>query len=315
MTVTKRPHFVPQTYLRAWAGPDERVAYRRRDATAALLNGITNVAVKGGIYGKGQLGQAREDAFNELEKEWTGLRDELISQGDLLGERRRQLAVFMAHQVTRTLKHSNQVNFISDVAASTTDWPITQDAIRKYFRKLDGCKPDDAEVYAAWSFVTGAPEGTLTRDDALKISMDTAKMIAPRLEARDWTVRKFRKPALMTNDCPVHPWRRPTKNPRPGGVGIDTADEVRFPLSPGTLLVMTRPGEAASNASTRSINAEICKQCHQFVVASPKDKPALDKLALRKRPPRLRFSLGEGYTVGPNGADEYLGEVLHTYVD
>jgi hypothetical protein len=100
MTVTKRPHFVPQTYLRAWAGPDERVAYRRRDATAALLNGITNVAVKGGIYGKGQLGQAREDAFNELEKEWTGLRDELISQGDLLGERRRQLAVFMARFAT-----------------------------------------------------------------------------------------------------------------------------------------------------------------------------------------------------------------------
>ena len=47
----------------------------------------------------------------------------------------------------------------------------------------------------------------------------------------------------------------------------------------------------------------------------PKDKSALDNLALRKRPPRLRFSLGEGYTVEPNGADEYLGEVLHTYVD
>jgi hypothetical protein len=39
-------------------------------------------------------------------------------------------------------------------------------------------------------------------------------------------------------------------------------------------------------------------------------KPALDSLALRKRPSRLRFRLGEGYTVGPNGADQYLGEVL-----
>ena len=38
-------------------------------------------------------------------------------------------------------------------------------------------------------------------------------------------------------------------------------------------------------------------------------------LSLRKRPPRLRFSLGEGYTVGANGADEYLGEVLHACVD
>jgi hypothetical protein len=78
---------------------------------------------------------------------------------------------------------------------------------------------------------------------------------------------------------------------------------------------MTRPGEAASNASTRSINAEICQQCHQFVVASPNDKPTLDNLVLRKRPPRLRFSLGDGYTVGPNGVEEYLGETLRTYVD
>jgi cytochrome c553 len=315
-TVTKRPHFVPQTYLRAWAGPDGRVAYRRRDAPAAILNSTGNVAVKSGIYGKGQLGQAREDAFNELEKVWADLRDELITQGDLHGDRRSQLAVYMAHQLTRTLKHSNQVNFMSDVAASITEWPITEDAIGAYLRKLDGTKPEDAEIYAAWTFVTGAPAGTLTRDDTLKISMEIAvKEIAPRLEARDWTVRKFRQPALMTNDCPVHPWRRPAKNLHPGGVGIETADEVRFPLSRGALLVMTRPGEAATNASTRSVNAEICAQCHQFVVASPKDKPALDNVALRKRPPRLRFRLGEGYTVGLNGADEYLGEVLHTYVD
>lgn len=308
MAVTKRPHFVPQTYLRAWAGPDERVAYRRRDATAAVLNGTKNVAVKAGIYGKGQLGQAREDAFNQLEKVWTTLRDVLITQGNLYSDRRSQLAVFMAHQLTRTLKHSDQVNFHSDVAASTTEWPITREVVREYLGKLDGTKPDEAEVYAAWTFVTGAPEGTLTHDDALRISMDLAiKEIAPRLQARDWTVRKFRQPALMTNDCPVHPWRRPTKNPRPGGVGIETADEVRFPLSPGALLVMTRPGEAASNASVRRINAEICRQCHQFIVASPLDKQALDNITLRKRSPRLRFRL---YTVGPND-----DEIVHTYVD
>lgn len=316
MSVTKRPHFVPQAYLRAWADPDERVAYRRRDAAAAILNGTRNVAVKSGIYGKGQLGQAREDAFNELEKVWTSLRDELIAQGDLHGDRRSQLAVFMAHQLMRTLKHSNQVNFLSAVAASTTERPITQDAVRAYLRQLDGSKPDDAEVYAAWTFVNGAPTGTLTHDDALRMSMDIAiKEIAPRLQTRDWTVRKFRQPALMTNDCPVHPWRQPTENPRPGGVGIETADEVRFPLTPGALLVMTRPGQAASNASTRSINAEICRQCHHFVVASPQDKPALDSIELRKRPPRLRFRLADGYAVGPNGINQYLGEVLHTYVD
>jgi hypothetical protein len=133
--VTKRPHFVPQTSLRAWADQDERVAYRRRDADTARLPNITNVAVNSGIYGDGQLGQAREDEFNEFETKWVDLRDELIAQGDLFGDRRSDLAVYMAHQLTRTIKHSEQPNFLSDVAASITEWPPTQDAIREYLAR------------------------------------------------------------------------------------------------------------------------------------------------------------------------------------
>ncbi len=198
---------------------------------------------------------------------------------------------------------------------TTTDRPIPQDAVRQYLHDLDGAEPDEAEVYAAWTFAAAAP-GIPTPHEALNIAMDIAvKEIAPRLQARKWTVRKFRKPALMTNDCPVHVWRRPTKDTSVGGVGIDDADEVRFPLSPSALLVMTRGNQAPINASARSINAEICRQCHQFVVALPDAKSVLDKLALSKRPPRLRFRTGPGYTTGTDGTDEYVGEVLHMYVE
>ena len=62
---------------------DRRVAYRRRDTDAALLNNITNVAVTGGMYGKGQLGQAREQAFKQLEDEWADLRQELLYLEDV----------------------------------------------------------------------------------------------------------------------------------------------------------------------------------------------------------------------------------------
>jgi hypothetical protein len=150
---------------------------------------------------------------------------------------------------------------------------------------------------------------------ALSVSIDVAiSEIAPPLEARSWTVRKFGNPVLMTNGCPVHVWRRPAEGPQLGGIGIANADEVRFPLSPSALLVMTRENQAPSNAPKR-INAEICRQCHQFVVAGRQAKPRLDKLVLSKRPPRLRFRAGRGYTTGPDGADEYLGEVLHLYVE
>jgi hypothetical protein len=306
--VTGRPHYVPQTYLRAWtpsSGSDRQLAYRRRNSDTALLTSTRNVAVACGIYGTGELGQAREETFQRLETEWPDVRDDLIAQGDLQGDRRKLLSVFMAVQLTRTIKHTNTVMFMSDLAASTTEHPISGSAVREFLVALDGVDPDDAEVEAARQCMSGAPGGPpLTRDQALNISATIALDIAPRLEAKSWTVRRFRAPTLWTNDCPVHPWCRPDPAGRPGGIGVETADEVRFPLSPAALLVMTRPGTAASNASARQVNAEIAKQCQQFVAATQDAKAKLDSLAWSKPPPRLRFG-----TINGN-----LGEALHIYV-
>lgn len=307
--VTRRPHYVPQTYLRAWTPPnkaDRRIAYRRRNAEEALITSTRNVAVACGIYGTGELGQAREESFQQLETEWPGLRDDLIAHGDLQGDRRQLLSVFMAVQLTRTMKHTNTVMFMSDLFASTTERPISPSAVHDFLRALDGTDPDDAEVEAARQFVSGAPAGPpLTRDDALKMCATLALDYAPRLEAKSWTVRRFRSHALWTNDCPVHPWRRLHPDGPVGGIGIETADEVRFPLSPAALLVMTRPGTAASNASARQVNGEIAKQCQQFVVATQEATDALDRLEWSKPPPRLRFRTIDGN----------LGEAFHIYVE
>ena len=59
-TGTKRPHFVPVCYLRAWADAGDKVAARRRDATEAFTPNVINVAVDAGIYGRGDVAQARE---------------------------------------------------------------------------------------------------------------------------------------------------------------------------------------------------------------------------------------------------------------
>jgi hypothetical protein len=314
--VTKRPHFVPQTYLRAWADSDGRVAYRRRDGATAILNSTKNVAVVGGLYGDGQLSEAREQTFCELESEWVALRDELITQGDLHGERRSLLAVFMGVQLMRTLKHCNENNFIAEVAATTADRPIPEEAVRGYLRQLDDAEPDPDEVDAALTYVNFGPPGGIipTRDMVLSVSMHAAVSdIAPQLEDMNWTVRRFRNPILMTNDVPVHKWSQPTGNMIADArrQGLATADEVRFPLAPGALLVMTSPGKTVSNASARRVNAEIVRQCHQFVVAQPADKPALDKLSVAKRGPRLRFRNTDGYH---RITGEYLPELLHMYV-
>lgn len=316
--VTKRPHFVPKTYLRAWADSAGQVSYRRRDSERAIPNGIGNVAVAGGIYGVGDIGQARERLFNQVEDDWASLRFELTTRGDLYKDRRSALALFLALQLMRTEKHREQTNFAVDVAARTNERPVPKAVIRQHFQELDGgtILPDDEEVEAAWDFINGSP-GIPTADEAFGVAAEIAvTKVAPTLEAMNWTVHKYRRPVLWSSDCPVHYWRRPTDKPHYGGIGIGNADEVRFPLSPGALLVMTRqtrPSPALPNP--RAVNAEIGKQCHKFVFATKQSIAALEGFELSERSPRLRFRSGPGYRRRADGTDEYLGEVIHQFVE
>ncbi|AKN15684.1 hypothetical protein MHAE_08503 [Mycobacterium haemophilum DSM 44634] len=315
---TKRPHFVPRTYLSAWANAASQVAYRRRDGGAAIVTSVANVAVAGGIYGVGQLAQYREELFQQVEGEWVDLRRDLTQHGDLRGERRSLLAVFAALQLSRTLKHYEGHNFICNVAATTDDRPIPKAVVRQYISDLDGAEPDDNEVEAAWMFVNGTPGGEIpTPEMVFSVSMDVAvSKVAPHLEAMNWTVYKFGNPVLISSDCPVHPSRRASPEPQRGGIGIGSADEIRFPLSPSALLVMTRENrhdKRATAPNPRAINAEMFKHCHKFVIGTPQSRTAIDKHEMSTRSPRIRFDTGPGYRKAADGTEEYLGEVIHMY--
>ncbi len=305
--VIERPHFVPRTYLRAWADSNGKLlAYRRRGDNARRA-GVNDVAVVGGIYGRGELGDANEKMYQGVEAEWPNLRRDLIAQGDLQGDQRRLFALFAALQLVRTEKHVERTKFISNVAATTAERPVPKDAVRDYLRNLGG-EPDESEVEGAWTYVCGAIAmyGVPTAALAHSVAVDVAvTQIAPRLETMNWTVHKFRGGPLISSDSPVHPWRRPTQNPQPRGLGIQTADEVRFPLQPGALLVMDRapriPTPQWSARNPRAINAEIARQCHQFVFGTIGSMAAIDRLPLSDEAPRLRFRM-----IGGNAFHMYV---------
>ena len=127
------------------------------------------------------------------------------------------------------------------------------------------------------------PNGEIpTKDMIFNISMSGAvSLIAPRLEAMGWTVYKYDAPILLSSDCPVLKWRRPSAKPQYGGVGIDTADEIRFPLSPNALLVMSQESrDPRRNPNSRKINAEVVRQCHKFIFGAPEALEAIDNYEL-----------------------------------
>lgn len=317
--MTRRPHFVPRTYLRAWADSDDQVAYRRRGNDSAIRNTVKNVAVAGGIYGTGELGEARERFYQQVEEVWPELRQDLLTHGDLQDEQRQLFALFTALQLMRTESRYKQTNFISNVAATTTERPIPREVVRAYLQTLADEEPDDNEVEAAWTMIVGAP-GIPTPEMTHNVNVDVAvTQIAPRLETMNWTIHTFDKPTLISNDCPVHTWREPTDEEPTRGIGIETADEIRFPITPHALLVMdqgprTSTPPQRSTRNPRPINTEIARQCHQFIFGTPQSGTAIDRLPLADLGPRLRFDTGPGYARGPFGTDEYIGEVVRMYV-
>ena len=96
-----------------------------------------------------------------------------------------------------------------------------------------------------------------------------SRRFAPRLETMNRTVHKFRRPALISSDAPVHFWRRPTEDPEPRGVGIETADEVRFPLSPSAFLVMDRGPSAEFYAAVEHAQGPRAQRCSDGLEPRP----------------------------------------------
>jgi len=121
--------------------------------------------------------------------------------------------------------------------------------------------------------INGGP-GIPTLDEVMAVSMDVAvKSVEPRLEAMKWCVHRYNRPVLMTSDRPVSAWRHQDPGAPPGGVGVETADAVRFPLSPRALLLLTSekagsPSRAADHRH-QAVNDETGRHCQHFVVATP----------------------------------------------
>jgi hypothetical protein len=225
----------------------------------------------------------------------------------------------MAFQLNRTLISTEGLSFAAKVAATTNERPIPKEAVIQFLLTIEDRELEQNEVEAATDFINGAPS-IPTLDEVMAVSMDVAvKSVAPRLEAMNWRVHRYNRPVLMTSDRPVSAWRHPDPDAPPSGVGIDTADEVRFPLTPRALLLMTstKPSKPSRSADHRhqAINNEIGKRCQHFAVATAEGKARLESIDLSALPPRIRFRQGPGYYNAGDGRSYRMGDVIHTYFE
>ena len=321
---TKRPHYVPACYLRAWADDQDQVAVHRRSSHKPFTPNVVNVAVEAGLYGMGAVGQSRENLFGQIETEWPSTRDALRSEGGgVQGSNRDLVSLFAALQLIRTREHVASSQFLHDFAEFSLRRPVERDDVRRFLTERHlRFAPSDSEVEGAWTIASvSLNQGSLpSREETFARSLDVAvTQLAPRLARMHWSVEHCRKPMLFTSDRPVMSWRLPTPRDRIEGIGIETAQEVRFPITPAELLVMRPRGGATAIIEVQPkrferVNQDIAAQCHEFVVATRQRLRQLELLTLAPHRPVLRFDVGPGYRQLPDGRSEPMGDIVHSWV-
>jgi hypothetical protein len=318
-----RAHYVPIAYLGAWADSSAQVAMRRRVSSEVRITNVVNVAVERGGYGRGQVGQAREDMFGQLEDTWPSLRQELLSDGGYVRQpTREKVALFAAVQFVRTREHAALPRFLADFAAYSTQRPVEREAIRAFLAERHlKFEPTEAEVEGAWTIASVGlnDQEPPTIDDTLGIGLSVAiREVGPRLAGRRWSVEHCTKPILFTSDRPVMCWRPPSGRDAIEGIGIDTADEIRLPVTPNDLLVMRSDGvdETVRRVQPRRfqrVNTAVGSQCQEQVLAHRSQITQLEALRLADHRPTVRFNVAPGFRSLPDGTHEPMGDIVHTW--
>jgi hypothetical protein len=103
------------------------------------------------------------------------------------------------------------------------------------------------------------------------------------------------------------------------GVGLQDADEIRFPIDPRNLLVM-RPRypenrSVVSGDRVEEVNVQVANRCYRQVIATPKRAASLEKLVLQSRPMALRFDTGPLLKDVADGVERTGDTMLHLYVE
>jgi hypothetical protein len=321
----KRHHYLPESYLRAWADETGQVAVRRRDRTDAFCTTTRNVAVEADLYALPTLAgpdDTLEVALSEIEAHLPGylarLRDGPTPRKGTTA--RDDISDLLALQIVRTREHVGRWVFPLDAAEFTGERPISQEGMRRFLAEYLGETPREQEIQGALDFANYMlSKGMPGKQEILSILFRSGEELAAKLAKMAWAVEISNDRRFVTTDRPVAMWKRDTQDLTIMGTGVANSDEVRFPLGPHHLLVL-RPRFPEHHTHVEpqrvaEVNRHLAAGCYEMVIARPSDREELAHLRLRRVRPALRFNTGPLLKPDATGRLVPTGdEVLHTYV-
>ncbi|MFI7430713.1 DUF4238 domain-containing protein [Micromonospora sp. NPDC049836] len=323
----KRHHYLPESYLKAWADGNGQVAVRRRDQNVPFFTATHNVAVEADLYAlptDAGLDDALEVALSKIE---APLRGHLADLREGAKARRgtavrTEISRLLALQLVRTPEHLDRFLFPLAAAEFTGERPISRDGMRRFLTdEYLGEPPAEPELQGALDFANYVlSQGEPTKREIFSILFRIAdEELTPRLGAMAWAVEISPRHAFVTTDRPVAVWRRDPHSLKRMGAGLESADEVRFPLGPHHLLVL-RPRfpehrTVVEPDRVAGVNRHLAAACYEMVIGRPAERADLERFKLRRVRPAMRFNTGPLFETDPSGGSVPTGrEILHMYV-
>lgn len=300
---------------------------RRRDGTVFESDTI-NVAVEAGMYDiptPTGVSMALEEALAVVDGAAVSAMRVIDESGlppSVGSQERFALSVYIALLMTRSPEARERAGFPARVVQFLNGRPLTHELVAEYLERVHlREKPRDAEVDGAYTLVSVVmqdPE-TLTHEATLDLMLSSVDALRPAVDAMSWAIELDRKGRLITSDSPVVLWRKPTWRDAYEGVGINNAEEVRFPLDPTKMLVLSHRSTAMtsrmSGERARAVNADVAVACHNFVVGRPDQRNVIERLKIGEHRPVMRFNVAPGYQRNPDGTTTKMeGEIVHFWI-
>lgn len=323
----KRNHYLPESYLKAWADEHGQAAVLRRRQPDVFCATTRKVAVEADLYAvptDAGLDDALEVALSEVEGLLPGYLADLRSGPTprKRSEARNDISDLLALQIVRTREYVYRWMFPLYAAEYTGERPISFEGMRRFLtEEYLGEVPRDAEVQGAFDLANFAlTKGMPDKGKILSMLLKLAgEQLAPLLAEMAWAVEISGDHAFVTADRPISMWKRDTRDLTFKGIGLETADELRFPLDPHHLLVLRpRFPEHRTYVDARrvaEVNRRLAAGCYEMVIACPSSREELAQLRLRPVRPALRFNTGPLLEPDASGRLVPTGqEVLHTFI-
>lgn len=303
MSEPRRHHLVPQFYLRRFSCKNKLRMANRASGTKVVTS-VSNAAVQNDFYtlrrDDGGDSYAVERRLSQIEGH-TAIALQHFAGGTFppSEEDRLQLSVFIALQALRGTDfredHRTMGRKLVDHIIATTG----PEQVRRGIRDA-GHEPTDEEVQASFEHMEESLAHYAVEpppEESIAMMLEMAAKVAPTFYERTWLLLRAPDVSFVTSDAPVVRWMNPEfgENPYgPYGVGLLTANEIRFPVDSRHVLCLWPAGVASEQVidldaeDIPEMNYSIAVSAHKWVFHDP-DHDLLAGIDLPPPGPRGRF--------------------------